>query len=311
MGPRKVKGEDRHSSRDIVELRGDAHAVRFDRVGILYQPRLPQAKTLAEDLSKALSRSGSSVWICSAWQEEQLDALIQGTGSLLSVGGDGTILRTARLAAASSIPILGIKMGRLGFLAELEGDEVLDRLPCLIKGQIWIDERTMLQADVIPAEGCAKGEGSPSHTFHALNDVVVGRGGMSRPIYVETEIDGESLNTYKADGVIVATATGSTGYSLSTGGPILHPQSTELVLKPVSPHLSLSSALVLPASSIVSLRVHTDQTAMLSVDGQVDLTLDTGDLVKVKISPYKARFLRFRSPPRFYSSLMQRLQWHK
>jgi NAD+ kinase len=154
----------------------------------------------------------------------------------------------------------------------------------------------MLQAEVAGKE-----------PFHALNDVVLGRGAISRVIYVETTIDGAPLNTYKADGVILATATGSTGYSLAAGGPILYPQSREIILNPISPHLTFANAVVLPPTAIVELKVRTDHQAMLSIDGQIDLALESGDSVKVKLSPHVARFLRVQPLTFFYSILMERL----
>ncbi|GAI00657.1 unnamed protein product, partial [marine sediment metagenome] len=131
-----------------------------------------------------------------------------------------------------------------GFMTELSVDEVIGKLPALLAGEGWIDERSLLEAEFSPAEE----EQEPSRMFYALNDVVVARGSVARVIYVEASIDGEPLTTYKGDGVIVATATGSTGYSLAAGGPILHPQAKELVLLPILPHLSSAYTVILPST---------------------------------------------------------------
>lgn len=266
------------------------------RVGILYHPKIPAAKAFADELAGFLPSLNAAVWLCSAWDEEGARAQIEGTELILSVGGDGTILRAARAVAPQSIPIVGINLGRLGFMTELSAEEARDRLPALLAGEGWVDERAMLQAEL-----------AGKQPFHALNDVVLGRGAVSRVIYVETTIDGAPLTTYKADGVIIATATGSTGYSLATGGPILYPQSREILLNPICPHPTFANAVVLPPTAIVELKVRTDHQAMLSMDGQIDLALESGDTVRVRLSPHVARFLRVQPPTFFYSILMEKL----
>ena len=144
-------------------------------------------------------------------------------------------------------------------------------------------------------------------SFHALNDVVV-RSTAVRLVNLEVRIDGEVLTTYRADGAIVATATGSTAYSLASGGPILNPQSKEFILQPISCHLGLSHPLVLPPKSTVSLRLVNDDKAILSIDGQAELPLSNKQDVDVKLSPYLARFLRLNQPTYFYGSLWQKLR---
>ncbi len=266
------------------------------RVGILYHPKIAAAKAFAEELAGFLPSLNAVVWFCSAWDEEGAKAQVENTGLILSIGGDGTILRAARAVAPQSIPIVGINLGRLGFMTELSVDEARDRLADLLAGEGWIDERAMLQAEL-----------AGKKSFHVLNDIVVGRGDVARVIHVETIIDGAHLTTYKADGVILSTATGSTGYSLASGGPILHPQSREILLNPISPHLTFSNAMVLPATSTVELRVRADHQAILSIDGQINLALESGDTVKVNLSPHVARFLRTQPPTFFYGTLMKRL----
>jgi len=266
-------------------------------VGIFCHPKLARAKGFCEELSRVLGSLGVSVWVCSALNAEEARGRLEGTELVFSVGGDGTVLRVARATVPWPIPILGINLGRLGFMTELSPEQALQKLPALLTGEGWIEERSMLQAELPSSEA----------PFHALNDVVVVRGAIPRVIYVETAIDGESLTTYRADGVIVATATGSTGYCLAAGGPILHPQSKEILLKAISPHLTLDYALVLPSTATVELRVHTDHQAMLSIDGQANLPLRDGEVVRVSRSPHVARFLRVGSPAAFYSTLNQRL----
>jgi len=274
------------------------------RVGILYHPMVEAAYTLAKKLENSLDSSGVSVWLCSSWEGGEARAQVSNTDLILTTGGDGTILRAAQAALLAGTPITGINLGKLGFMTELSADEAVERLPALLAGDGWIDERAMLEAKLPPAD--------PAHesarTFYALNDVVVARGAIARLIYVEASIDGEPLTTYKADGVIAATATGSTAYALSAGGPILHPQAAEFLLLPILPHLSSAYTMVLPSTAVVKLRVTTHHQATLSIDGHINLPLSNGATVTIKHSSNKARFLRIHPETSFYSSLEQRLK---
>jgi NAD+ kinase len=264
------------------------------RIGILYHPLREKARNLAEKLGEFLSSQGVSSWRCSAWDEDEAKPQVAGTELILSIGGDGTILHSARIITPLSVPILGINLGRLGFITDIDGNEVLSNLPDLLEGKGWIEERVMLEAQVA------------DKSFHALNDVVL-RSVAVRLVNIEAEIDGTAITTYRADGIIVATATGSTSYSLASGGPILHPQSREIVLQPISCHLGLSHALVLPPQSIVDLKVAHGEKVILSIDGQVELPLADGQNIRVKLSSHVARFLRIHHSNYFYSSLWQKL----
>lgn len=266
------------------------------KIGILYHPMNSAARGLAEELKAMLSADGVAAWLCSAWEGEQARAQLDGTDLVLSVGGDGTILRAAQVAVDSGTPITGINLGRLGFLTELGVGEVKDKLPELLAGKGWLDERAMLEASV------------DGNTYYALNDVVVARGPVARVVHLEASVDGQPLTTYTADGVVVATATGSTGYSLSAGGPILHPAAREFLLLPIVPHLSLAYSLVLPEAAVVKLRLTTVHEATLSVDGHINLPLADGAAVTIKHSAKSSRFLRLRPPAAFYRFLEQKLK---
>ena len=268
------------------------------RVGILYHPKLERAKAFSCELETFLSAQSVSYWLCSAWDEEKAKPLVAGSDLILSIGGDGTILRAARSVVPHSVPVVGINLGNLGFMTELKVSDALAKLPELLNGEGWIEERAMLQAELMSQGG----------TFHVLNDVVVVRGRSVRLVHIETKIDGEVLTNYRADGVVVATATGSTGYSMAAGGPILYPQAREIILKPLCSHLTLDEALVLPPEVVIELKVTTSHEAMLSLDGQVELPLRSGDEVKIKLSPYVARFLRLQPKTYFFSSLESMLK---
>ena len=272
------------------------------KVGILYHPMIKAAHTLAEELHDFLTARGVSVWLCSAWEGEQARALVNDTDLIFTIGGDGTILRAAQAVVPGAVPITGINLGKLGFMTELSAGEAKKKLPALLKGEGWLDERAMLEA-----EFCAT-ESEPPRTFYALNDVVVARGAVARVVYVEASIDGEPLTTYKSDGVLVATATGSTGYSLAAGGPILHPRAKEFLLLPISPHLSSAYTIVLPATAVVRLRLTTTHQATLSIDGHINLPLSSGAIITVRHSSSISRFLRIHPEVGFYSSLEQKLK---
>ena len=274
------------------------------RVGILYHPMIGDACTQAKKLQEFLDSSGVSVWLCSAWEGERARAQLDSTDLILSIGGDGTILRAVQVVVPSQTPVTGINLGNLGFMTELSADEALDKLPALLAGEGWIDERAMVEAELSPVE---QGH-ETARMFYALNDIVVARGATARLINVEVSIDDERLTTYRADGVIVATATGSTGYSLAAGGPILHPRAKELLLTPIMPHLSSTYSLVLPAPVVVKLRISAIHQATLSVDGHINLPLSSGTVVTVRHSSKVARFLRIHPETTFYGSLEQRLK---
>ncbi|MDP2729259.1 MAG: NAD(+)/NADH kinase [Dehalococcoidales bacterium] len=273
------------------------------RVGILYHPVKEATHTLAKELEEFLTSKGLSVWLTSAWDSEAAGAQVDGTDLILSIGGDGTILRAAQVTALKSVPIVGINLGNLGFMTELSVSEAREKLLALLAGKGWIDERSLLEAELFPA----KGEPKPG-PFYALNDVVVARSAIARLIHVEASIGNELLTIYKADGVIVATATGSTGYALAAGGPILYPQSKEILLLPIAPHLSSAYRLVLPSLALIRLRISTAHSATLSIDGHINLPISVGDVVTVKGSSATVRFLRIKPEDSFYSSLEQKLK---
>ena len=268
-------------------------------VGIVYNPRSPGSMPLVQQLSQELGL-GESDWIVPT-QTSEGENPPSSTSLVITVGGDGTILWATQIAAPREIPILGVNLGRVGFMTELRADEAVGKVRDYLDGNVWVEERSMLQATVA---SLTTGRG-PAH--QALNDVVVGRSAISRLVHLEVKIDGALLTTYRADAVILATATGSTGYSISAGGPVLHPQSKDMLLNPVATHLGLASAIVLAPDSEVEVAIRSDYMAALSVDGRADMDLAPGDVVEVTKSPYVARFLRANPPNHFYSVLTERL----
>lgn len=271
-------------------------------VGILFQEHTEGAGDLAKALVARLKAEGRAVWQEALQRHDaQVDDRLEGTDIVLVLGGDGSILSAARMCAQASIPLLGINFGRVGFLTELEPTEVEEKLPLYLSGDYWIDERAMLQAEVETD--------NVQHRFIALNDMVVVRGAVPRVIRVKVWLDGHYYNTTVADGIIVSTATGSTAYNLAAGGPILHPQVRSSVLTPVAPHLATDRSLILEPNAVTTLELQSGSDgAILSADGQSNLTLNTGAQVTIRGSQYLTRFLRRRPPTYFYRILSAKLR---
>ncbi|MBI2868473.1 MAG: NAD(+)/NADH kinase [Chloroflexi bacterium] len=272
----------------------------MNKIGILYHPLVHATHEKAGNLREYLESRGIAAWLCSAWDIKRARARLDGTDLLLTVGGDGTILRAAQVSIPEAVPITGINFGKLGFMTELSSEAAEAGLSRLLAGEGWLDERAM-RAATVTLEG-------QELTYHALNDVVAARGSIARVIYIAAIIDGQPLTTYRADGVVVATATGSTGYSLAAGGPVLYPNARDFILAPLMPHLSLPHPLVLPESAVVELRVTSVHQATLSIDGHINSPLPGGAVITVRHSPHKVRFLRLRNPNSFYASLEARLK---
>ncbi len=272
-----------------------------DLVGLVYNPRLPEAARFVDGIIESLGLKKRS-WVSAATDLGGMGDKLEGTSLIVVAGGDGTILRTVRVIAPLSIPIVGVNMGRVGFMSELRVGEAVEKLPMYLDGGLRIEERMMLEAYV---------ESGPDRTrrleHHALNDVVVGRGAASRLVDIATTVDGRPLTTYRADAVIVCTATGSTGYALSAGGPITYPEGRVMLVQPLAAHTGLRDGLVLPEEAVVELKAARGRRVTLSVDGSLDTALEADDKVTIVRSPYVARFLRADPASDFYADLTRRL----
>lgn len=271
------------------------------RIGLLHHPKLPATQPLAETMARSVEEQGLTAWIGSTWDEQAVRSEIADLDLLVTLGGDGSILRAARMACGQNVAVLGVNMGRLGFLTELEPEDWSEALPRLLAGDYWIEERMMLYAE--------HQRGQESRGYEALNDVVVSRGSLARIVRLETHIDGGYLTTYAADGLIISTATGSTAYAHAAGGPVLPPELKNILLIPIAPHLSMDRAIVLGQGDMVMVRVQTDHQAILTVDGQFEYELHDGDRVTVQASRYVGRFVRLQDRNYFYRTLMERLRW--
>jgi NAD+ kinase len=271
------------------------------RIGLLYHPKLSNSLHLVEELRLEIEGNGLTVWTGSSWDREALDREIPELDLLITFGGDGTIMRAARASAPFQVPILGVNMGRLGFLTELAPDQVLDKLPDVLEGRFWLEKRMMLRAELFRG-------GRSLGAYEALNDVVVGRGAVARVVRLGIRVEGAHLTSYLADGVILSTATGSTGYCLAAGGPILPPEARSIIVVPIAPCLGLLGPLVLSEGVRVRVELSTHHQAVLTMDGQVAVDMADGDVVAVGASERECHFVRMQPRDYFYGNLERRLK---
>ncbi|MEA2554034.1 MAG: kinase [Fimbriimonadaceae bacterium] len=220
---------------------------------------------------------------------------------VITFGGDGTLIRAANLCSEKGTPILGVYYGRFGFVTQCQSPDLKLCLDAVFDKTAYIDERMMLKTDLLR-------NGKPISTLHCLNETVLQREVTSRMMIFEVKVDGKPLTRYPADGVLVATATGSTGYNLSSGGPILHPGVQALILTAISPHTLSARPLVLRGESVVEFSVRTVGDAVLSTDGYVRLHLLSGDVVRVSRSPRVTKLVSLGNDD-FLVKLSERLLW--
>lgn len=273
----------------------------MQKIGLLYHPKIDESLRLARSLENFLKSKSLFVWVGSAWEDEEARKHISDLDLIVTLGGDGTILRGARMAVLHGTPILSVNMGRFGFLAEAQPDEATDKLLTVLSGEYWLEGRIMLHAEL-------HRQGEEQGSYEALNDAVVAHGLTSRVVRLATYVDGEHVADYVADGLIVATPTGSTAYSLAAGGPVLHPQLKDILLTPIAPHRALERSLVLPAESAVEIHLSTEYPAILSIDGQIDVQLEDGDRILVTVSPHLCNLVRTQPKNYFGRNLLERLK---
>lgn len=229
-----------------------------------------------------------------------IEEMIRDAECILVLGGDGTILSSARMSAASGVPVLGINLGHLGFLSEIDIPDIIPGLEKLINGEIYVEERMMLQSVVIR-------NGREIEKSIGLNDAVITKGAFARLILLKTNIDREHIGTYPADGLIVASPTGSTAYSLSAGGPVVTPEMELMLITPICPHSLWARPLVISSQSTVSVELLSENAeVMLTMDGQHGFRLQKNDLVTITKAPFLAKFIRLKNR-NFFSVLHTKL----
>lgn len=269
-------------------------------IGILRHPQIPASHPLADEIGRWLTERCYAVWHGSVWDSADVKAHIAELTLLIVLGGDGSILRGARLAAPCAVPVFSVNLGKIGFLSEASPDDWQRRLTAYLHDEHWLESRLMLQ-------GRINRHNAEIDVLGALNEVVVGRGRQARLITTDLYINGDYVTTYTCDGLIIATPTGSTAYSLAAGGPILPPRLDNFLINPVAPHLSLNRAIILPGSAVVRVVLSMDHEAALTVDGQEAVSLADGDQITITKAPFQAHFVRAADDSYFYRRLMGNL----
>jgi NAD+ kinase len=277
--------------------------------GFLLKRGKPEARDLASELIAMLRQRGHSSFISDGESGGLLGAtmvdeatLATSVDVLVVLGGDGTFLYGAGLVAGRGVPIFGVNLGSLGFITHFHRAEAVARLQAAASGELPIDERMRLRVIVR-----ASGTGQVLETRGAVNDAVISQPAMARLLDLEAYLDGELITTYKADGLILSTPTGSTAYSLAAGGPILTPDLEAIVLTPICPHTLTNRPLVVPATGRLVIRNVSEGRAQLTVDGQWGRPLGPGD--EVEISKEAAPLRLYRGTGSFFSILHEKLAW--
>jgi NAD+ kinase len=276
----------------------------FNTIGILAHPRRPQTAPVADQIAGQLQARGVATWVYADWIESDVRESVQKADLVVAIGGDGAMLRAARVCAPWSVPVLGVNMGNLGFLTEIDDPaNCAPHFDRLLNGDYWIETRMMVQAQVWRDNLMVMEE-------DALNDVVISRSLITTTARLEMYIDQDWATTYNADALIIATPTGSTAYALASGGPILPPELRNILVVPVAPHLSMDRPIVLSQGAVVDVipAENGRSEVMLTVDGRMSCQLQIGDQVRVQASDNVSRFVRMRARNYFYRSLLDRLE---
>ena len=264
---------------------------------VIAHPQIQGALVEAEAVAAYLSGEGTNTTSGSLYDETIHHRMQAGEFDLvIALGGDGTMLRAGHLCAPHNIPILGINMGRFGFMMEVSQDTWREMICQLLEGNFRLEKRMMLRCEHWHDDNV-------QGYWDVLNEAVVSRGLVGRPVHLTAYVDQRFLSTFVADGLIVATPTGSTAYALAAGGPILPPELRNILLVPLAPHLSIDRSIVLAEGAAVAITVHTTHQAILSNDGQEPIPLRDNDYVTVHASEFTVQFIRFQDPGYFYRNL--------
>jgi NAD+ kinase len=276
--------------------------VTIHRLGFAYNPTIEEAVDLSERAAGWCRMRGIDHWAAPASDTERLVEQLRTTDALVVLGGDGTFLRAAMAVAEVDVPLLGINLGKVGFLSNAEADGLEPVLEQLAAGAWDVQERMALTGAILPA-------GRPAEApFTALNDIVVARGSLARVVHLDVSIDESHLASFIADGLVVSSPTGSTGYSFSAGGPILDPHSRNLVVTPIAGYLSAIRSVVVSPSQVVRCRVVAAHEALVSIDGREDRRIEVGDVVEVRALERPIRFVEPRGARPFWDLLRTKVQ---
>jgi NAD+ kinase len=277
--------------------------VTIGRIGFAYNPTNEAAVELAARASGWCQVRGLGEWQAQASDLDRLRTELPTTDALVVLGGDGTFLRAARAVADVDVPLLGLNLGKVGFLSKAEAGDLETVLGHLVDGAFTIDERMIIEGRIL--RGGRIGE---DERHIALNDIVIARGALARVCRLDVSIDGTHLATFIADGLVVASPTGSTGYSFSAGGPILDPVSRNLVVTPIAAYLTAIRSVVVSPQQIVRCRVVDAYEALVSVDGREDLPISVGDVVEVHALERPIRLVEPQGAQPFWDLLRHKVE---
>ncbi len=285
---------------------------QFSKIGIISKPDDPAIAATVQSLYKYLLGQSLEIWAdkvsasfltSESVKESSLDEISSSSELVIVVGGDGTILHAAHSLIQKEIPLLGINLGRLGFLAEISPNELEKQLAQILSGEYEEAQRIVLQASLIR-------NGNTIGSCCAINDVVVHAKQMVRMIEIESRVNNQYVNTLRADGYIVATPTGSTAYALSGGGPILHPSIDAIVLVPICPHTLSNRPIVVNADSRIEILLSEENrhTALASIDGQIDMDFMPGDTILIEKCKHVLRLIQPKNYD-YFDVLRVKLRW--
>jgi NAD+ kinase len=278
------------------------HPLSVRRIGFAYNPTSDAATDLRERAEAWCGASGVDHWAAQAGDLVTLHRELPTTDVLVVLGGDGTFLRAAQAVADVDVPLLGVNLGKMGFLSKAEANQVEPVLAGLVAGDFTIGERMGLTGSI------RHGGRESGESFTALNDIVVARGSLARVVRLDVSIDASHLATFVCDGLVVSSPTGSTGYSFSAGGPILDPRSRNLVVTPIAGYLSAIRSVVVSPQQVVRCRVVDAFEALVSIDGREDRKLAVGDVVEVRALEQPIRFVEPAGTMPFWDLLRTKVQ---
>lgn len=279
------------------------------KIGVYAKKNHPDVEQIALMICRRFRTTGIEVLLEDSLAEqigqvngfsgEEIPALVD---VIIVLGGDGTLISVARLVDGRNVPIVGVNLGRLGFLTEITRDELPEMLDRLARDDYEVSDRMMLDASIYR-------DGQVVGKYTVLNDVVINKGALARIIDLETYLDGRHLSSYKADGLIISTPTGSTGYSLAAGGPIIYPEINSLLISPICPHMLTNRPIVVWSRSVIEIKVKfEDDVVFFTADGQVGRKLIPGDRVEVRRSASRTRLVN--SPSKDYFQVLRtKLSW--
>jgi len=279
------------------------------RLGVVLKRHDPRVRSVVADVIPWLQSRGVEIFLDQAPALSQPaplnivapQELASSVDAVAVFGGDGTLLYAARLVAATGVPLLGVNLGSLGFLTEVKLEEMHSALEGLVSGEYQLEDRMLLEVEV------SRRDKSLSRNL-ALNDAVINKGALARIIDLEVSVNSQLVTLTRADGLIVSTPTGSTGYSLSAGGPILYPTLAAFIITPICPHTLTNRPVVVPDGAVVGICLRHGTDVMLTLDGQVGMPLQQGDCLSVRKAVPVLRLVRSEGSP-FFKLLREKLKW--